>query len=147
MGPHLLDVNTLIALGWEGHAHHEAMVEWFRRHARAGWGTCALTQAGFVRVLSQPALGASASTVGELAAALEHNLAHRAHRFVPLDFGFDEVLACCSGGLVGHRQVTDAYLLNAAVRAGMKLLTFDHGVNALLATAAERKAHVNVLRA
>jgi len=34
--PHLLDVNALIALGWERHAHHEDMVTWFERHARAG---------------------------------------------------------------------------------------------------------------
>ena len=29
-----------------------------------------------------------------------------------------EVLARCSGGVVGHRQVSDAYLLTAAMRAG-----------------------------
>jgi toxin-antitoxin system PIN domain toxin len=143
--PHLLDVNALIALGWERHAHHETMVTWFERHARAGWGTCALTQAGFVRVLSQPALGPAACRVDELADALAHNLSHPAHRFVPLDFDFAAVLACCSGGVVGHRQVTDAYLLTAAVRSGMKLLTFDSGLESLLASPAERRAHVEVL--
>ena len=50
------------------------------------------------------------------------------------------------GGLVGHRQVTDAYLLTAAIRAGMKLLTFDSGTGTLLAGAAERSAHIEVLR-
>lgn len=146
MAQHLLDVNALIALGWEGHAQHDTMVAWFNRHARKGWGTCALTQAGFVRVLSQPALGQAACTVAELAIALEHNLAHPAHHLVALDFSFAEVLARCSGGVVGHRQVTDAYLLTAAMRAGMKLLTFDSGVVTLLSSEAERSAHLEVLR-
>jgi predicted nucleic acid-binding protein len=47
--------------------------------------------------------------------------------------------------VVGHRQVTDAYLLTAAVRSGMKLLTFDSGLESLLASPAERRAHVEVL--
>lgn len=145
MAQHLLDVNALIALGWNAHVHHDTMVAWFDRHAKAGWATCAFTQAGFVRVLSQPALGRAASTVAELTEALRHNLAHPAHKLLALDFDFAEVLQRCSGGVVGHRQVTDAYLLAAAMRAGMKLLTFDSGVGALLASAAERAAHLEVL--
>jgi uncharacterized protein len=142
---HLLDVNALIALAWEGHAHHDTMMGWFKRHAKGGWATCAITQAGFVRVLSQPALGPAAASVAELAEVLTHNLAHPRHRLVALDFGFADVMACCTGGVVGHRQVTDAYLLTAAVRAGMKLLTFDAGVGMLLANPAERQAHVSSL--
>jgi uncharacterized protein len=142
---HLLDVNALIALGWNGHKHHGTMLAWFNRHAKDGWATCAFTQAGFVRVLSQPALGQAASSVPELAEALANNLAHASHRSLALDFDFADVQACCTGGVVGHRQVTDAYLLTAAVRAGMKLLTFDGGVSSLLASEAERKAHVLTL--
>ena len=146
MAQHLLDVNALIALGWSAHHHHDTMVAWFNQHAKAGWATCALTQAGFMRVLSQPAVGGGSSTVAELAQALERNLAHPAHRLLALDFDFADVLACCTGSVVGHRQVTDAYLLTAAVRGGMKLLTFDSGLDRLLASSAERGAHVQVLR-
>jgi uncharacterized protein len=142
VAPHLLDVNALIALGWNAHKHHATMLAWFSRHANEGWATCAFTQAGFVRVLSQPALGAAASSMPELAEALANNLAHPSHRLLALDFSFADVLACCTGGVVGHRQIADAWLLTAAVRAGMKLLTFDRGVGALLASDAERKAHV-----
>jgi hypothetical protein len=136
---HLLDVNALIALGWSAHHHHDTMVAWFNRQAQAGW-------AGFVRVLSQPAVSGTASTVVELTRSLERNLAHPQHRLLALDFDFAEVLARCSGGVVGHRQVSDAYLLTAAMRAGMKLLTFDSGVNMLLASGAERAAHIELLR-
>ena len=58
---------------------------------------------------------------------------------------FSDVLACCTGGVVGHRQVTDAYLLTASMRAGMKLLTLDRGLTTLLATEAERNLHVDCL--
>ena len=142
---HLLDVNALIALGWDAHRHNETMVDWFNQHAKHGWATCALTQAGFVRVLSQPALGVVGSTTAELAALLKRNVAHPAHRLLALDFDFNAVMACCTGGVVGHRQITDAYLLTAAMRADMKLLTFDGGITQLLATAVERQRHVLVL--
>jgi uncharacterized protein len=142
---HLLDVNALIALGWDAHQHHDTMVAWFNRHAKQGWATCAMTQSGFVRVLSQPAVASAALSVADLAAALLRNLAHPAHRLLALDFNFDEVVARCSGGVVGHRQITDAYLLTAAIRADARLVTFDQGVPQLLATDAERRRHVLVL--
>lgn len=146
MASRLLDVNALIALIWEDHQFHDTMATWFARHAKQGWATCAMTQAGFIRVMNQPALTGRVRTVAELAQALERNLAHPAHRLLALDFDFAEVLARCSGGVVGHRQVTDAWLLTAAIRAGMKLLTFDSGVGMLLASDAERAAHIEVLR-
>lgn len=142
---HLLDANALIALGWPAHEHHERMHAWFSRHARSGWGTCALTQAAFVRVVCQAAFAGRSLAVGEVAEVLRRNLAHPAHRLVPLDFGFDEALHFCTGGIVGHRQVTDALLLSAAIRADMKLLTFDRGIGQLLSSDAERKAHVLTL--
>ena len=51
---HLLDANALIALGWPTHEHHERMIRWFRQHARAGWASTAITQAAFIRIISQP---------------------------------------------------------------------------------------------
>lgn len=145
MALHLLDVNALIALGWDAHSHHDTMVAWFRQQARHGWATCAITQAGFIRVLSQPALGAAASTIAELSDNLARNLAQRTHRLLALDFDFAAVLACCTGGVVGHRQITDAYLLTTAIRADARLLTFDRGIAQLLATDAERERHLSVL--
>ncbi len=145
MALHLLDVNALVALGWAAHQHHDTMVAWFNRHAKGGWATCALTQSGFVRVLSQPAVASPALQVADLAAALQRNLEHPAHRLLVLDFMFDEVMARCTGGVVGHRQITDAYLLTAAMRADARLLTFDQGLPHLLATDTERRRHVLVL--
>lgn len=144
---HLLDANALIALGWPAHEHHEAMQGWFAAHARGGWATSALTQAAFVRIISQPAFSGRAIGVGEVAELLMRNVAHARHELVALDFGFEEVLGCCSGGVVGHRQIADAYQLTAAVRRRIRLLTFDAGIRQLLATDAERDRHVTLLAA
>ena len=82
-----------------------------------------------------------------MAELLLRNTAHPKHRLVALDFGFADVLGACTGGILGHRQITDAWLLTAAIRNGMKLLTFDAGIEHLLANAQERAKHLTVLTA
>jgi len=144
---HLLDANALIALGWPTHEHHPGMVRWFRQHARAGWATTAITQSAFVRIVSQRAFSGRSIAIGEVAELLLRNTAHPKHRLVAMDFGFAEVLGACTGGILGHRQVTDAWLLTAAIRSGMKLLTFDAGIEQLLSNAHERAKHVSLLKA
>ena len=139
----LLDANALIALGWPPHEHHERMQVWFRKHARRGWATTALTQAAFVRIILQPSFSGRPISVNEVAELLLRNTAHPRHRLLALDFGFEEVMGCCTGGLLGHRQITDAYLLTAAMRHGLRLVTFDGGVGQLLATAPERERSVH----
>lgn len=143
----LLDANALIALGWPAHEHHEPMRRWFKRHAGEGWATTPFTQAAFVRVISQPAFAGRVIALTQVAELLLRNTAHPKHRLLPLDFGFADVIGCCTGGLLGHRQVTDAYLLTAAARHGLRLLTFDTGIGALLATPAERDQLLHVLPA
>lgn len=143
---HLLDANALIALVWPTHEHHPRMIGWFGQHARAGWASTAFTQSAFVRIVSQPAFSGRSIAVSEVAELLLRNTAHAKHRLVALDFGFGEVWAACSGGIIGHRQITDAWLLTAAIRSGMKLLTFDAGVEQLLSNTQERSKHVAVLQ-
>ncbi len=105
-----------------------------------------MTQAAFVRITSQPAFGGQSQSIAEVTGVLRHILAHQGHRLVPLDFALDDTPRVCTGGIVGHRQVAEAYLLSAAIRANMKLLIFDSDVHALLASDAERAAHIEVLR-
>jgi uncharacterized protein len=145
--PWLLDANALIALGWTSHEHHPVMFKWFEQHARDGWATTAFTQAAFVRIVSQPAFAGRSIAVSQVCELLLRNTALAKHRLLPLDFGFAQVLGCCTGGLLGHRQVTDAYLLAAAARHEMRLVTFDSGITQLLATEPERKRLVRVLSA
>jgi uncharacterized protein len=142
---YLLDANALIALAWPAHDHHATMMAWFGQHARQGWATCALTQSAFVRIISQPAFSGHAVAISEVAEVLLRNTAHPKHQFLPLSFGFEQVLGTCTGGLMGHRQITDAYLMTLAIQHQHRLLTFDKGLPQLLATEAERKRHVVVL--
>lgn len=141
----LLDANALIALGWPAHEHHEPMRGWFGRHAGEGWATTAFTQSAFVRIVSQPAFSGHVIGMAQVAELLLRNTAHPRHRLLPLDFGFAQVLGCCSGGLFGHRQITDAYLLTTAARHGARLVTFDSGIRQLLATDTERERLLSVL--
>ncbi len=141
----LLDANALIALCWPRHEYHATMRYWFGKNARLGWATTALTQAAFVRIVSQPAFSGRSIGIAEVAELLLRNTQHPKHRFLPLDFGFADVLGACTGGLLGHRQVTDACLLTLAIRAGVRLVTFDGGIGQLLATSAERQRHLRLL--
>jgi toxin-antitoxin system PIN domain toxin len=142
---HLLDANALIALAWTRHEHHERVSRWFKAHANEGWATCALTQAAFVRVIAQPAFSGRAIGVADIAELLLRNLEHPKHRFLPLDFGLEQVMGSCTGGILGHRQITDAWLVAAAVRHKVRLLTLDSGIKQLLATESERQKHLTVL--
>jgi uncharacterized protein len=141
----LLDANALIALGWTAHVHHDAMQRWFAQHAGEGWATTAMTQSAFVRIVSQPAFAGRVIGVNQVAELLLRNTAHENHRLLPMDFGFGQVLGCCTGGVFGHRQITDAYLLATAARHKAKLVTFDKGIRDLLATDMEREQLLRVL--
>ena len=142
----LLDANALIALSWVQHKHHESMQDWFKKNARFGWSTCAFTQAAFVRVLLQPAFSGSALQVDEVVELLALTTAHAQHRYLSIDFSIRDVQVVCTGGLFGHRQITDAWLLTAAARSGHSLVTFDQGVASLLATPKERQKYLTVLQ-
>jgi predicted nucleic acid-binding protein len=48
----LLDVNTLIALGFREHVFHERVAHWFSNEGEQCL-TCSITELGFVRVLAQ----------------------------------------------------------------------------------------------
>lgn len=141
----LLDANALIALCWPTHEHHSQMRTWFRQHAKAGWATTVFTQAAFVRIVCQQVFAGRAIAVAEVAELLLRNTSHPKHRLASMDFGFADVMEVCTGGILGHRQITDAWLLTAAVRGKMRLLTFDKGIAQLLAAPRDRERHVTLL--
>ena len=123
----LLDVNVLIALLWPAHEFHRRAHRWFARHARQPWATCPITQAAFVRIVSNPAFSPDAATPREAIAVLEANLKHPSHHFWPDDLGFSDAMRPLHAKLVGHRQVTDVYLLGLALHKRGKLATLDAG--------------------
>ena len=124
----LLDTNLLIALLWPSHERHTTAVEWFTRHRAQGWATCPLTQSGFIRIVSNPAFSRDAVRPSEAAHVLSANTAAPDHLFWPADGSFRDVCSFAGPRLVGHQQVTDAYLLGLALRHGGSLATLDERI-------------------
>ncbi len=124
----LLDANVLIALVVEDHVHHEAAEAWFAGTSEA-IATCPITQGSLVRLLIRE--GQSAQAAAALVSAL---MAQPRHVFWPDDAAFDAVPL---NGVVGHRQVTDAYLAHLARARGSRLATFDQGLAKLHADIAD----------
>ncbi|MCC7374301.1 MAG: PIN domain-containing protein [Verrucomicrobiales bacterium] len=137
----LLDTNVLIALLWPSHAQHDRAVKWFTRHRRKCWATCPLTEAGFVRIVSNPAFSRDAVTPREAIGVLAANTAAKDHTFWPDEVSFPDAVAFAGVRLVGHQQATDAYLLGLALRRGGVLATMDERITALIEPkSAEHKA-------
>jgi toxin-antitoxin system PIN domain toxin len=128
----LLDSNVLIALLWRGHEFHQTAQRWFSRNARNGWATCALTQAAFVRIVSNPAFSPNAASPAAAIALLESNLNHPHHRYWREEGTFLDAIRDFAERIQGHRQVTDAYLLGLALLHKGRLVTFDRGIAGLL---------------
>lgn len=117
----LLDSNVLIALVVVDHVHHDAAEAWFTLLGER-FATCPITQGALVRLVVRH--GATAEQgVRVLAGVTTRN----AHEFWPDDLGYGEVAMTA---VVGHRQVTDAYLAGLARHRSAELATFDEGLAA-----------------
>ncbi len=124
-GANLLDVNVLLALFWPRHTGHAAARRWFASHRNQAWATCALTEAGFVRLLSNPALTLGHVQPQEALQLLLENSKDSRHEFWPMDIALPEAIRLSGVPLEGHQHVTDLYLLGLACHRGGKLVTFD----------------------
>jgi uncharacterized protein len=125
---YLFDINVLIALMWPAHEAHRRVQEWFRVNASAGWATCPITQAGFVRIISDPAFSADAVRPQEAVSILESNLKHPHHHFWPDDVSFLQAVRPSLERLNGRKHVTDAYLLGLVAHKKAKLVSLDSGI-------------------
>jgi toxin-antitoxin system PIN domain toxin len=139
----LLDVNVLIALLDAAHIHHQRASQWLEQSLHHGWASCPLTQNGCLRIMAQPAypqalpLAAVAQRLGQAAAT-------PAHLFIADDYSLLDADSLHWMQLLGHRQVTDAYLLGLAVRHGCRFVSFDARVN-LAAVPGAKAEHLWVL--
>ncbi|CAN7736426.1 PIN domain-containing protein [Pseudorhodoferax sp. LjRoot39] len=116
----LLDVNTLVALGWVEHEAHAAVVQ--RLDTAAAWATCAITQLGFVRISCTSGIFSRTLSPPQAHAALQALCADAEHAYLA---EHPAVTACDFSLLSGPRQTTDTYLLALAQHHGMRLLTLD----------------------
>lgn len=130
----LFDVNVLIALLHEAHEAHSKVRRWFRELDGKHWATCPLTQAGFVRIVSNPRFSEHPVDVGEALEMLSVVTRLPGHHFWPMDIDLGEAVGPFHEKLFGHRQVTDAYLLGLAIRNKGHLVTLDRAIQTMAGT-------------
>jgi toxin-antitoxin system PIN domain toxin len=139
----LLDVNVLVALLDLDHADHRSTHAWLDEHIEHGWASCAITENGFVRVISQPHYPNPVSPSAAIDVLAEATGTER-HEFWPCAVSLLDPGAIDRTRLHGHRQVTDAYLLALAVANGGRLVTLDRSVP-LSAVVGAMAGHLTVI--
>jgi len=120
----LLDVNVLIALLDRDHEHHGAARGWMEDNVAHGWATCAITQNGCLRIMSQPRYPHSLP-VALVADLLQEATDTEHHEFWP------DATSLLTPGVIdwrqvgGPKQITDLYLLALAAMNEGRFVTFD----------------------
>jgi toxin-antitoxin system PIN domain toxin len=126
---YLLDVNVLVALTNEDHAQHKLVQDWFNASGHQDWGVCTLTEAGFLRVSSNPKAGQN--TVDEAVGLLKRLAEHPGYRYWPIDSSWTALTAPFVARIFGHQQISDALFLGLAVKENGVLVTMDKGIRYL----------------
>lgn len=126
----LLDANVLIALFDADHVHHQWVRDWFVARADA-FATCPIVEGALtrwiVRIEGRAGTASARRELRKLAADVRH-------RFWPDDLPYTDVNW---HGVLGHGQVTDAYLAALARKHQGRVATLDRGLAALHADVAE----------
>jgi len=118
----LVDGNVLIALTVVDHIHHDAALEWFEA-AGPILATCPITEGTLLRFLLRERQLAS-----DAIAVLESIRSQSWHTFWPDSIPYE---GSQLAGVIGHRQVTDAYLVALARHHRGRVATLDKGLAAV----------------
>lgn len=122
----LLDTNFVIALIDANHVFHSWAHEWWAENSGFGWGSCPITENGVVRIMSGSGYSKEERfTPREILDWLDDFISATDHQFWFDDVSFRDKSLFFLDSLIGHRQLTDVYLLALAVRNGGRLVTFD----------------------
>lgn len=139
----LLDVNVLLALLDSDHVDHGRALDWLDDEIEAGWASCAITENGFVRIISQPRYPSPISP-SEAIELLSRARSSGHHEFWVCDVSVLDARTVDRSHLHGPRQVTDAYLLALAAAHDGTFVTFDRSLS-LAAVHGATDAHLTVL--
>ena len=127
----LPDLNVLIALTDSDHQHHQRARNWFASSGKENWGLCPLTEAGFIRVTTNPAMHAGTRSFEQAIAILQVLKGLPGHDYWAIDESWVTLTARFAARIFGHQQVTNAYLLGLVVRKNGVLVTFDRALKFL----------------
>lgn len=125
----LFDGNVLVALTFPAHVHHEVLHAWWMSQSARGFATCPITQGTLLRLALR-----EGATSRQALGLLSGVCAQPGHEFWPDDLSYEAVSVA---GVVGHRQVTDAYLAALARARRARLVTLDRGLAAMHADVAD----------
>lgn len=121
---YLLDVNALVALGFDRHEFHDRVASWLTQHRFPYLATCSITELGFVRVLSQaPSYGFTVTQARTFLLRLKRAYA------VPFAFlADDHDISHLPAWVKSPKQTTDGHLAELARAQGAVLATLDEKI-------------------
>jgi predicted nucleic acid-binding protein len=118
---YLLDVNTLVALGFAQHEFHDRVACWLRSQQFPPLATCSITELGFIRVLAQaPVYGFTIAQARTLLLRLKEADVSR-FTFIPDDHDVSHLPTWVKT----PKQTTDGHLVKLANANGGVLATLD----------------------
>ena len=124
----LLDVNVMVALFDADHVHHDLAHDWFAEEGSAAWATCPMTEAGFLRVVTNPAYRGSDVRASTLLSLLRRFCASKEHHFWSDAVSLRDAKQFDLSFISGHQQLTDVYLVGLAHHMNGRLVTFDRTI-------------------
>lgn len=121
---YLLDVNALVALGFNHHEFHDRLASWIQRQHFPPLATCSITELGFVRVLCQaPAYGVTLAQARSLLLRLKKT------SVLALTFISDNHdISHLPSWVNGPKQITDGHLVQLASANSAVLATLDESI-------------------
>jgi len=129
------DVNVWVAAACQGHQHHPSASAWFASANDGEIGFCRMTQLGFLRLLTHPAVMRDEVMTPIAAWSTFDRLANDDRVTFYAEPGHDDLqesfrqITTAKG--FAHGQWPDAYLAAFASVGGLTLVTLDRGLKAL----------------
>jgi predicted nucleic acid-binding protein len=126
MTRYLLDVSALVALGFNEHGFYERVVSWVQTLSprEDEFATCAITELGFVRLLTQAPLYGFSVAEAKLALLRLKSSGNIAFAFIADDHDASRLPAWVKT----PKQTTDGHLAQLAKAHGAVLATLDRGI-------------------
>lgn len=101
---------------------------WFASSGRGNWGICPFTEAGFLRVTTNPTFRPGPHTFERAIAILQSLKRLPGYSYWEINGSWVDLASPFAARISGHQQVTDAYLLGMAIKEDGVLVTFDRGL-------------------
>ena len=140
---YLLDLNVVTALTSDEHESYLTANSWFDSLRHDEWALCPLTEAGYVRLVTNPAAHFGGKSILRATEVLADLATRSGYSFWPINDSWAVLTRPFANRIFGHQQVTDAYLLGLAIKHDGVLVTFDKAVRFLAGPQFEK--HVLVL--